>query len=372
VTRPSDWLAKRTGCFDTSGIRKVFDLGATLADPINLSIGQPDFEVAAEVRRAAIEAIEGGKNTYSVTQGIPALREKLQAEVDRTYGHEDREVLVTSGTSGALLLAMLVLVEPGDEVIVFAPYFVMYDALAGVAGAKVVYVDTYPDFRINPDRVAAAVTPRTKMIVLNTPANPTGVVASREEVRALAELAERRGIVLTSDEIYRTFCYDGAPVSPAEYNPQTLVIDGFSKSAGMPGWRVGFAHGPAAVIREMTKLQQYSFICAPHPFQWAAAVAMDLDFSAHAAAYRRKRDRLVQGISERYELVTPGGAFYVFPKAPWGTGTEFVTEAITRHELLLVPGAAFSRRDTHFRISYAASDETIARGIDALCALAQR
>ena len=148
------WLADRTQCFDASGIRKVFDLAAKLNDPINLSIGQPDFDVPEPVRRAAIDAIQSRKNGYALTQGMPVLREKLQAQIDRQYGHDDREVFVTCGTSGGLMLALLVLVNPGDEVIVFDPYFVMYDALAAVVGGKVVYVDTYPDFRIDLDRVA--------------------------------------------------------------------------------------------------------------------------------------------------------------------------------------------------------------------------
>ena len=241
----SHWLADRTRLFDASGIRKVFDLGTKLSDPINLSIGQPDFDTPEPVRCAAIEAIENRKNGYALSQGMPVLREKLQAEVDRQFGHDDRELFVTSGTSGGIMLAMLVLLNPGEEVIVFDPYFVMYDALAAVAGAKVVYVDTYPDFRIDADRVAAVITPRTKMIVFNSPANPTGAVATEAEVRDIAELAARRNVVLLSDEIYRRYCYDGPFVSPAKYNPQTLVVDGFSKTYAIPGWRLGYAHGPA-------------------------------------------------------------------------------------------------------------------------------
>ena len=146
------WLADRTRLFDASGIRKVFDLGAKLKDPINLSIGQPDFDVPETVRQAAIEAIQSRRNGYALSQGMPVLREKLQTEVDRDYGHDDREVFVTSGTSGGLMLALLVLVNPGDEVIVFDPYFVMYDSLSKVVGGRAVYVDTYPDFRIDLDR----------------------------------------------------------------------------------------------------------------------------------------------------------------------------------------------------------------------------
>ncbi len=365
------WIADRTQCFDSSGIRKVFDLGAEMTDPINLSIGQPDFDVPPEVRQAAVDAIHGGCNGYALTQGMPVLREKLQARIDRLYGHDDREVFVTCGTSGGLVLAMLVLVNPGDEVIVFDPYFVMYDSLVGMVGGKVVYIDTYPDFRIDLDRVGDAITPRTKAIIFNSPANPTGVVASRREVRGLAELAAERNVLLLSDEIYREFSYDQPSVSPAEFNPRTLVVDGFSKSHAVPGWRLGFAHGPSAVIHEMIKLQQYSFVCAPQPFQWAGAVAMDIDTGAQVEAYRRKRDTLFEGLADDYEMVRPGGAFYVFPKLPWGTGMEFVERA-TRNNLLIIPGNIFSRRDTHFRISYAAADAVIQRGIEVLRRLARQ
>jgi aspartate aminotransferase/aminotransferase len=367
----SHWLADRTRLYDASGIRKVFDLGAKLTDPINLSIGQPDFETPEPVRRAAIEAIEGRKNGYALSQGIPVLRQKLQAEVDRDFGHGERELFVTSGTSGGIMLAMLVLLNPGEEVIVFDPYFVMYDALAAVAGAKVVYVDTYPDFRIDLDRVAAAITPRTKLIVFNSPANPTGAMASEAEVRGIAQLAAEKNVVLLSDEIYRHFCYDGSFISPAKFNPQTLVVDGFSKTYAIPGWRLGFAHGPSAIIQEMIKLQQYSFVCAPHPFQWAAAVAMDVDVKPYIDSYRRKRDMLVEGLRDLYDLTVPGGAFYLFPRLPWGSGMEFVARGIEKLQLLVIPGSVFSRRDTHFRISYAASDAVLARGIEALRKLAK-
>lgn len=366
-----NWLADRTNCFDASGIRKVFDLAAKMTDPINLSIGQPDFDVPEPVKQAAIDAIRNGKSGYALSQGMPVLRDKLQARVDQQFGHDDREVFVSSGTSGALMLAMLVLVNPGDEVIVFDPYFVMYDSLAAIAGGKVVYIDTYPDFRLDLERVAAAITPRTKMIIFNSPANPTGVVASEAEVRALAELAAQRNVVLVSDEIYSAFCYDGSFVSPAKYNPLTLVVDGFSKSHAVPGWRLGFAHGPRQIIQEMIKFQQYSFVCSPQPAQWGGAAAMDVDISGHIADYRRKRDLIVEGLSDLYELVVPQGAFYAFPKAPWGTATEFVHRAI-ENQLLIIPGEVFSHRDTHFRISYAAPDRTIQRGVEVLRRLAKR
>ncbi len=364
------WIADRTSLFDSSGIRKVFDLAAKMRNPINLSIGQPDFDVPSVAREAAIEAIQSGKNGYAMTQGMPVLRDKLQARVDAEYGHQDRKLFITSGTSGGLVLAMLALVNPGDEVIVFDPYFVMYEPLAKLVGAVPVVIDTYPHFRIDLDRLRSTITRRTKLILFNSPANPTGAVADDAEIRGLAELAAERNVVLLSDEIYRFFCYDRPFVSPARFNPRTLVLDGFSKTYGMTGWRLGFAHGPAEVIEAMTKLQQYSFVCATQPFQWAGAAALEIDMRSHIDDYRRKRDLIVAGLKDLYELEAPGGAFYSFPKAPWGTASEFVTHAI-EHELLIIPGNIFSHRDTHFRISYAASDATIHRGIEVLRKLAR-
>jgi len=363
------WIAERTKAFDSSGIRKVFDLASKLKDPINLSIGQPDFDVPDAVKDACVDAIQSGKNGYALTQGMPVLRDKLQSRIDQEYGHADRVPFVCSGTSGGLVLAMWSLVDPGDEVIIFDPYFVMYESLVRLVGGVPVLIDTHPDFTIDLNQVSDAITPRTKMILLNSPANPTGVVASDAEIQGLAELAAKHEIALVSDEIYREFCYDVEFVSPASFNDQTIVIDGFSKSHAMTGWRVGFVHGPGDVINTMIKLQQYSFVCAPQPAQWAAAAAMDVKLDGHVADYRRKRDLLVDGLSDRYELVTPGGAFYAFPKAPGGSGSQFAARAIEEN-LLVIPGSIFSRHDTHFRISYAAADAVIERGIEVLRRLA--
>ncbi len=366
----SRWISQRAGTFEASGIRKVFDLGAALENPINLSIGQPDFDAPPEVRQAMIDSINAHKSGYTPTQGLKLLQGEIQSRVDAKYHHTDRRVFIASGTSGALALTLLVTVDPGDEVIFFDPFFVMYDAVVKMAGGVPVPVDTYPNFEYDIQKLADAITPKTKAIILNSPCNPTGKVATREEVQAIAELAAKHDILLVSDEIYRTFCFQEF-TSPAEFNDRTLVLDGFSKSHGMPGWRVGYAHGPKELIEEMLKFQQYTFVCSPHVGQLGALAALDVDMTAQIESYRKRRDMLYDALVEDYEVVKPEGAFYIFPKAPWGTATEFVEKAIKKYSMLIIPGGVFSTQDTHFRISYSATEETILRGIEAFKRLAK-
>ncbi len=246
----------------------------------------------------------------------------------------------------------------------------MYRHLATLAGGVSVLVDTYPDFRIDAGQVASVLTERTKCVVVNSPVNPTGIVATADEMRALAELCRERGILLISDEVYRSFCYDHPFASPASWNEDVLVVDGFSKTYGMTGWRLGYAHGPSRLIQEMAKLQQFSFVCAPSMTQYGGVVALDQDLTAQIDAYRRKRDMVVDALKDDFDLPYPEGAFYAFPRAPWGTASEFVAEAI-KNNLLIIPGNVFSRRDTHFRISYAVDDATLQRGLDLLRKLAR-
>jgi aspartate aminotransferase/aminotransferase len=366
-----EWIADRMKHIDASGIRKAFDMSKAMKDPINLSIGLPDFDVPEPAKQAAIAAIRSGHNAYTVTQGIPELREKLQQMVDRQHGHSDRQVLVTSGASGGLLLGLCCVVDPGDEVIIFDPYFGMYRNLAALAGGVPVLVDTYPDFRIHLGRVRDAMTARTKCVLGNTPASPTGVVATADEMRALAELCRERDVLLISDEVYSAFCYDGPFVSPCTWNEDVIVVDAFSKTCGMTGWRLGYAHGPSRLIQEMAKLQQFSFVCAPSVSQYGAVAALEHDIAPQIAAYRRKRNMVVEALGDDFELIRPEGAFYAFPRAPWGTGSAFAADAI-KHNVLVIPGNVFSRRDTHFRISYAVDDNTLGRGLDVLRTLARK
>ncbi|MCS7023058.1 MAG: aminotransferase class I/II-fold pyridoxal phosphate-dependent enzyme [Gemmataceae bacterium] len=362
-------LAERSWRVEASGIRRIFELAKSLPDPIDLSIGQPDFDVPEPIKAAAQAAIAAGYNGYTLTQGIPELRERLLADVQRRFPHQQRQVLITSGTSGGIFLAFLALVNPGDEVITTDPYFVAYPNHVALVGGRLVLVDTYPDFQLDPDRLAAAISPRTKAIVLSTPANPTGVALDAQRARGLVEVAQRHNLVVISDEIYRGFYYEGEPVSPAQFGDNVLVVEGFGKTYGMTGWRLGWVHGPARLIEEMAKLQQFTYVCAPSIAQWAALTALETDTSAIRDTYRRKRDLMLAGLRDCYELVVPQGAFYLFPKAPGGDATAFVSRAI-QNRLLIIPGKVFSSRDTHFRLSYAAPDALLQRGIDVLRRLA--
>ncbi len=383
-------IADRMHAIDASGIRRVFDLAAKLDDPINLSIGQPDFDVPDAIKDAACDAIRSGFNSYTQTQGIADLRATIAArlaeEFPETLGGGtldpggDTGLLISSGVSGALMLALMATIQPGDEVIIPDPYFVMYKHLVRLAGGTPVFVDTYPDFQVTAERIAPHLTDKTKLVLFNTPSNPTGVVATPETCRAMAELCEQRSVLLVSDEIYDEFCYEKADVgggvkrlpSPLRTSRNVLMMRGYSKTYAMTGWRLGYAVGPRPIIEQMTKLQQYSFVCAPSMVQMAGVLAMDVDVSGHVADYQRKRDRVVERLSPHFELTTPGGAFYAFPKVPEKLGltaTQFVERCVAKN-LLVIPGSVFSEKDTHFRLSYATTDATLERGLDVLVGLA--
>jgi aspartate aminotransferase/aminotransferase len=363
-------VADRMSLIDASGIRKVFDLAARMKNPINLAIGQPDYDVPQPIKDAAIEAIRCGRNQYTQTQGIVELRQRLAATLTAQFGLADPAVLVTSGVSGGLLLALLATVNPGDEVLIADPYFVMYKHLTNLVGARPVFVDTYPDFRLTAARLQPHLTPRTRVLMLNSPANPSGAVLSAGEIDDLLALAARHKLLVITDEIYDGFCYD-APYQSAfgRYEP-TVLLKGFSKTWGMTGWRLGWAAGPREIIQAMTMLQQYSFVCAPSVVQWAGLQALDTDMTAARDDFRQRRDMIYEALRGDFEVQKPGGAFYIFPQAPGGRAEEFVAEAI-RRSVLIIPGNVFSERATHFRISYAAGRDALCRGAEILCQIAR-
>lgn len=357
-------LAARRFQIDASGIRKVFDLAAKLKDPCNLSIGLPDFDVPDAMKDAAIAAIRAGKNRYTQTGGTAALRATLMDHYARR-GQPVEDVIVTSGTSGALFLVFMALLDPGDEVMFADPYFVMYKQIAKMIGAVPRMIDTYPDFRLRREALEAAWTPRAKMLLVNSPSNPTGVVYSEEELRMAAQFAAERDLVLVSDEIYEDYVYDAPFLSPARFGApeRTVIISGLSKNVAMTGWRLGWLAGPKVLVQALNDMQQYSFVCAPSMAQEAAPAGLAFDMSAIRDEFRARRDLIADGLAALgIETTRPGGAFYIFPKSPQGTGEEFVLRAIDKG-LLIVPGNVFSDRNSHFRISFANSREQLKRGL---------
>jgi aspartate/methionine/tyrosine aminotransferase len=361
---------------EPSGIRRMFELMTTMQDPINLSIGQPDYDPPEPLIEAACRALRSSKNRYTVTQGLPELNARILADVQARHGRRPENCLVTAGVSGGLVLAFLALLDPGDEILLPDPGFMMYRHLASVVGATARFYSIYPDrpgerFRLDADELASLCNSKTKIVFLNSPSNPTGCVFTRAEVAAACRVAERVGAFVVSDEIYDFFSYETPCASPVGCTERVIQLGGFSKTYGVPGWRLGYATGPAAVLEAMKTLQQFTFVCAPAPFQYALLeAAFDLDMQPYFAEYRHKRDALVEALHPAYGLLPPEGTFYAFPQLPGGVpGDRFLAAALER-KLLVVLGKSFSRRDTHFRLSFAADDATLQRGAAALNELA--
>jgi aspartate aminotransferase/aminotransferase len=367
-------LAKRTSRVDSSGIRRVFELARSMKDPINLSIGQPDFDVPDEVKTAAINAIDAGHNSYTPTNGIVPLREQLIAD-EKVFTNRDYkldQMLITSGVSGGLFLSLLALVEDGDEVIIPDPYFVMYKHLVNMNGGKAVYLDTYDDgFSIDPDKLAALITPKTKILLLNSPGNPTGRIFNPAELQAIARVCDKHGVLIITDEIYRDFAYTPMQ-SISQYTENCLLLGGYSKSFGMTGWRLGYAAGPTEIIEAMAMLQQYSFVCAPSFAQYAALACPQADMSMQLSDYAEKRDLMFEALSRSFEVGAADGAFYLFVKAPDGHTGDSFTELAIDNNVLIIPGSVFSERNSHFRICYTVPNEKLLAGAKILCSLADQ
>lgn len=372
-------LCERVRSIDASGIRKVFDLGSRMRDPINLSIGQPDFPVPEALKAAAIRAIQTDRNGYSVTQGVPELHAAIWQRLESTIGwshSSELDLLVTSGTSGALLLAALAMLGPGDEIVFPDPWFVLYPQMARICGARGVPCDTYPDFRMTAARVSPLLTRRTKIVLSCSPSNPCGTVLTQGESDELAALCAQRGVLLISDEIYDGFTFaeaqdHGGCPTPTRSSRDVLLVRGFGKNYGCTGWRLGYAAGPTALIQQMAKLQQYTFVCAPTPLQLAAVESFGVDLTDTVQRYQRRRDMVLEAFRPVTNVTVPQGAFYAFvevPRALGVTAAQFVERAIAQR-VLIIPGGVFSSRDTHFRLSFAAPEAKLAEGLEILVRL---
>jgi len=353
-----------------SGIRRFFDIANEVKadDMISLSIGEPDFATPWHIREKGISSLEQGKTWYSANAGLLELREAIARRIVRHTGVEydpRAEVVVTVGGSEALDIGIRALVNPGDEVLVPSPSFVCYAPLVSMAGGTPVSIVTKAEngFRLTAEELRVALTPRTKLLILPFPNNPTGAVMRREHLEALAEVLRDTDVMVISDEIYGALTYGDAPhVSAVQIDglrERTLLVDGFSKAYAMTGWRLGYICGPAAVMKQVVKLHQYAIMCAPTTAQHAAVEAMengDDDVAEMRAEYDTRRRLILNELNGMgLTCFEPEGAFYVFPSIQVSglSSEEFCEQLLHRHHVAIVPGTAFGEGGEGFaRISY--------------------
>ena len=351
---------------NVSGVRTMFEMASKMKNPIDLSLGMPDFDVPEEIKQEAIKAINQGFNKYASTTGIPKLKEKIKNKLiqENNIDVELNEIIVTSAASGALSVILKTIINENDEIILFDPYFVSYKELIIQNSGKPIFVKTKKGFSPDLNDFEAKITKKTKAIIINSPNNPSGKVYDEEDLREIAEIAEKHNLLIISDEIYEKFCYEKKHFSIGSIYKNTITINGFSKSCAMAGWRVGYCCGPKEIISDAVKVQQFNFVCAPTPFQYAAIRAFDVDISKHIEDYKTKRDIVYNGLKDNYKLMKPEGAFYAFIKYPYDK-EKFVQDCINNC-LLIVPGSVFSQNETHFRISFANKDEILKKAVEIL------
>jgi len=369
------YLAKRVAGLKPSGIRKFFDIAATMKDVISLGIGEPDFTTPEPILEAGVRSLRAGETHYTSNSGKLDLRQAVAGNLKHLYGvsyDPVEEIIITVGVSEALYLVMTALLDPGDEVIIPTPCFVSYQAEVILAGGVPVEIPSRMEdnFQLDPDRVRAAITPRTKVIFVGYPSNPTGAVATRETLKRVAEIAIEHDLLIVSDEIYDRLVYDFdhvcVPALGEEIRKRTILLGGLSKAYAMTGWRIGYACGPADIIKGMVRIHQYTIMSAPTTAQDAALEALtngEKYVQEMVSEYDRRRRLMVSGLN-KLGLTTfePRGAFYAFPNIT-ASGMEdetFAEKLLKEEHVAVVPGNAFGVGGEGFvRCSYATAYEMI-------------
>lgn len=370
-----------------SGIRKYFDMVNEMQGVISLGIGEPDFVTPWNIRETGIYSLEKGQTYYSSNAGYLELREEIDRYLNRKYelSYDPKtEILVTVGGSEGIDTALRVLVGPGDEVIIPEPSFVAYKGCTSFTGATAVPLELRVEdqFRLTPELLEKAITPRTKVLIIAFPNNPTGAIMTREDLAKIVEVIKDKDILVISDELYAELTYEGKHVSIAsfpEMRERTIVINGFSKAFAMTGWRLGYACGPVEIIEEMKKIHQYAIMCAPTTAQKAAIEALrncEEDVSAMTREYNRRRRVLVDGFRKLgFQCFEPLGAFYVFPciNSTGLTSEDFCEKLLMEEKVLVVPGNAFGNcGDGFIRATYANSMENILEALKRISRLVER
>ncbi len=374
-----EMLSARVRAIKPSGIRKFFDIAAAMPDVISLGVGEPDFVTPERIRQAGIAAIQAGMTHYTSNYGLIELREAISAHLQRRYGvtwNPKTEILVTVGVSEAIDATLRAVIDPGDEVVIPDPGYVAYDADVMLAGGVVVPVPTRVDdeFEIKASAIEAALTPRTKVILLGNPNNPTGAVIARAELEKIAELAQRHDLLVISDEVYSRLVYGAEHVSIAALpgmKSRVALVDGFSKAYAMTGWRVGYVCADTHLLEAVLKVHQYAIMSAPTMSQAAALEAIthgEDDALAMVASYNERRSLMVSGLNAiGLTCYEPRGAFYAFPSiaATNLTSDEFAERLLHEEQVAVVPGAAFGAAGEGFiRCTYCTAREKIEQAIE--------
>ncbi len=365
-------LADKVVDIKPSGIRKFFDIASEMKDAISLGVGEPDFDTPWHIRDEGIYSLEQGRTIYTSNAGLKELRREICNYIHRKQGVKYdplHEVLVTVGGSEAIDVGLRAMMNPGDEVLIPQPSFVSYEPCAILAGAKpvIIHLKEENEFRLTAEELEAAVTDKTKLLVLPFPNNPTGAIMERKDLEAIAEVILKHDIFVMSDEIYSELTYTDKHVSIIEIpgmRERTILINGFSKAYAMTGWRLGYACGPAEIIAQMTKIHQFAIMCAPSTSQYAAIEALkngDEDVLEMRTAYNQRRRFLLNAFQEMgISCFEPYGAFYMFPciKEFGMSSDEFATRFLNEEKVAVVPGTAFGDcGEGYLRISYAYSLE---------------
>jgi aminotransferase len=381
VNNTRGFVSERLATIPPSGIRRFFDIAATMEDVISLGIGEPDFDTPEPIVQAGIEALKRGETHYSSNAGLMALRQAIAAQIERLYGPSydpASEVLVTVGVSEGLYLALAATLDPGNEVIVPEPCFVAYAPEVVFAGGRPVVVQATVEnnFQVTAEDIAAAITPRTKALLIGYPSNPTGAVMSRERLSAIAAVAKQHDLLVISDEIYDRLVYGVNHVclpSLPGMRSRTILLQGFSKSYAMTGWRVGYVAAPAEIMSTIYKVHQYTIMCAPTVSQYAALAALlegEPYVEEMVAEYDRRRRLIVGGLNEiGLACFEPQGAFYAFPSIGISglDENEFAEELLQEEQVALVPGSAFGEAGQGYvRCSYATAYEKIEEALERL------
>lgn len=363
-------LSKTAVEMKPSGIRKFFDIAQNIEGVISLGVGEPDFKTPWKIRQAAIDSLEKGRTVYTANAGLIELRKEISKYFERIinikYDPED-EIVVTVGGSEAIDISIRTIVEPGDEVLIVEPCFVCYSPIVSLSGGVPVVIETKAEneFRLMPEELKAKITDKTKLLILPYPNNPTGAIMERKDLEAIAEVLRDTDIMVISDEIYSELTYSGKHCSIAEIDgmkERTIVINGFSKSFAMTGWRLGFMAGPEAVIKHCLKLHQYAIMSSPTTSQYAAVVALrscEKDIEKMRNEYNMRRRYIVDAFNKLgLDCFAPQGAFYVFPciKSTGMTSDDFCEKLVYLKKVAVVPGTAFGKSGEGFvRVSYAYS-----------------